>query len=314
VSTRDEDPALIDLDTPRYLSRDDLAEYVRRRLLLDGVQPTPGHPDTPYRGREDLARQVAAAVASAAYPAFLIGQLVSRALLLRAQPVSPGDPEWEQFPKTVAEAMDRYLTSTGSRADQDRIEDLLRPLAYSRGPGLPLDDTGMWPQLAVALSRPGRSYTVGDVATLLDTAADYLIETVITGQAAYYQLYHQALSDRLRDRHQQHPRPASAAQIVYRCLLDTVAGRPDGVRDWPTSHPYVRDQLAGYAADAEQLTSLVDDPGFLVVADPASLFAALQRPGQPRTGNASIYRHAFPSLRTGADNAGERASYLQLSA
>ena len=251
---------------------------------------------------------------SAAYPTFLIGQLVSRALLLRDQPLSPHDPGWQQFPKTVAAAMDQYLASVGNQAEQDRVEDLLRPLAYARGDGLPLDDAGLWPRLATALARPGRSYTADDVATLLDTAADYLIETVITGQAAYYRLYHQALSDRLRERDQQHPRPVSAAQTIYQCLLDTVARHPDGTRDWPAAHPYLHSQLAGHAADADQLTSLLDDPGFLVAADPAGLFAALQRPGQPPTGNAQIYRYAYPHLRPGADAAGERASYLQLAA
>jgi len=314
LSARDGDPALIDLDTPAYLTQNDLTEYVRRRLLLTDVPPTPGRPDTPYRGRETLAAQVAAAVASAAYPAFLIGQLASRALLLRSQPLSPHNPGWQQFPTTVATAMDQYLFSVGNQAEQNRVEDLLRPLAYARGDGLPLDDAGLWWRLASALARPGRSYTADDVAKLLDTAADYLIETVVTGQAAYYRLYHQALSDRLRERDQEHSRPVSAAQTVYQCLLGTVAGRPDGTRDWTAAHPYLRSQLAGHAADADQLASLLDDPGFLVAADPAGLFAALQRPGQPPAGNAQIYRHAYPYLPPGADTAGERASYLQLAA
>src|SRR5262245_26025556 len=52
LPARDDGPALIDLDNPAYLSRDDLAEYVRRRLLLTGVPLAAGRPDTPYRGRE----------------------------------------------------------------------------------------------------------------------------------------------------------------------------------------------------------------------------------------------------------------------
>ena len=252
---------------------------------------------------------------SAAYPSFLIGQLVSRALLLRGQPLSPHDPGWQQFPKHGRRPpWTSTCPASASQAEQDRVEDLLRPLAYARGDGLPLDDAGLWPLLATALARPGRSYTAGDIATLLDTAADYLIETVITGQAAYYRLYHQALSDRLRERDQQHPRPVSAAQTIYQCLLGTVARHPDGTRDWPAAHPYLHSQLAGHAADAGQLASLLDDPGFLAAADPAGLFAALQRPGQPPAGNAQIYRYAYPHLRPGADTAGERASYLQLAA
>jgi WD40 repeat protein len=312
--TRDDDPALIDLDTPGYLSVGDLAEYVRRRLLFTGVPPAPGRPDTPYRGLETLAGQVAGAVASAAYPTFLIGQLVSRSLVLRDQPLRPEDPGWQRFPKTVAGAMDQYLASVGNRAEQDRVEDLLRPLAYARGDGLPLDDTGLWPRLATVLARPGRIFSTEDVDRLLDTAADYLVETVVTGQAAYYRLYHQALSDRLRERDQQHPRPVSAAQTIYQCLLGAVAARPDGSRSWLAAHRYLLSQLAGYAADAGQLASLIDDQEFLVAADPPELFAALQRPGQPPAGNAQIYRYAYRDLPPGADMAGERASYLQLAA
>jgi hypothetical protein len=161
---------------------------------------------------------------------------------------------------------------------------------------------------------PGRSYTVGGVATLLGTAADYLIETVVTGQAAYYRLCHQTPSDRLRERNQQHPRPVSTAQIVYQCFLATMSRHPDGARNWMAAHPYLRSQPAGHADDADQVTSLLDDPGFLVAADPGGLVAALQRPGQPPGGNAGIYRYAYSQLRTGAGTAGEQASYLQLAA
>ena len=147
--------------------------------------------------------------------------------------------------------MDHYLADVGDQKEQDRVEDLLRPLAYARGDGLPLDDAGLWPRLATALARPGRSYSADDVATLLDTAADYLVETVVTGQAAYYRLYHQALSDRLRGERRPHiPRPVSAAQTIYQCLLGTVAGHPDGARNWPAAHPYLQGELAGHAADA----------------------------------------------------------------
>jgi hypothetical protein len=196
-------------------------------------------------------------------------------------------------------------------SNTDRQPSRARPRRRSAPPaGLrsrqrpPLDDAGLWWRLATALARPGRHYTAGDVATLLDTAADYLIETVITGQAAYYRLYHQALSDRLRERDQQHPRPVSAAQTVYQSLLDTVAVRPDGTLDWPAAHPYLHNQLAGHAADVGQLPGLVDDPEFLAAADPAEVFAVLKRPGQPLTGNAQIYRHAYPDLRPGANATG----------
>ena len=189
-----DNPAVIDLDLPAFVSHGDIAEYVRLRLLLVGVIPGPGQPDTPYRGQELHARQIADAVAAEAYPSFLIGQLVSRALLLRTEPLSPDNVSEEWFPKTASEAMDLYLAGAGDQEQRSRTEDILRPLAYARGDGLPLDDAGLWPRLATALARPGRSYTVRDASAVLDTAAaDFLIETVRTGQATYYRLYHQAL-------------------------------------------------------------------------------------------------------------------------
>ena len=313
LSRRADDPALIDLDTADYLSLDDLTEYVRRLLLLVDVPPDPKRRDTPYRGRESLAAQVAQAIARKAYPTFLIGQLVSRALLRRPQPLTPDDKEWERFPDTVENAMGKYLASFGTQQEQDRVKDLLRPLAYARGDGLPLDDdVELWPRLATALAGPGRSYNLVDVRELLDTAADYLIETVITGEAAYYRLYHQALADRLREG--DHRRPIASPQTIFQSLLGAVPRRADNRPNWLAAHPYLQAHLAGHAADAHQLPTLLNDPEFLVAADPASLFGVLQQTGQPQTSMSQVYRQAYAHLRPGSGLAGERASYLQLSA
>ena len=87
--------------------------------------------------------------------------------------------------------MERFPTTDG-----DRVEDLLRPLAYSYGDGLPPDE--LWAGLATGLAGPGRTYTVVDIRWFLDTAADYLLEASAdtgvgddTGNA--YRFYHQAL-------------------------------------------------------------------------------------------------------------------------
>lgn len=92
------------------------------------------------------------------------------------------------------------------------------------------------------LARPGREYTTTDVAVLLDTAADYLLETVITGHAAYYRLYHQALADRLREREQQRGRPVSAQRAIWECLLAGTPRHRDGSPAWPAAHPYLTSQ------------------------------------------------------------------------
>ena len=164
----------IDLDDTTYLEMADLVEYVRRRLLLDGVTPDrlPVR-DTAYRGRGDLAARVAERVADRAYPSFLIAALTAVGLVHSGTIVNVDEDRWDQFPTTVADAMDDYL----DRFDQnrDRVEDLLRPLAYTYGEGLPPDE--LWAGLAAWLAGPGRTYTEIDIRWLLDTAADYLLDT-----------------------------------------------------------------------------------------------------------------------------------------
>jgi hypothetical protein len=117
----------IDLDDSAYLERADLAEYVRRRLLLDGV-PANVAPSTPYRGSEALAQRVADKVAERAHPSFLIAAMVAVDLVRRPTAVDPGTEAWEQFPATVDDAMRSYLERLPAD-DASRIEDLLRPLA-----------------------------------------------------------------------------------------------------------------------------------------------------------------------------------------
>jgi hypothetical protein len=286
-----DDPALIDLDLSGYLERADLVEYVRRRLLQPDLAPLPGRTHTPYRGQDELAGRVAAAVTEAAYPTFLIAQMVTRALLNRTDPITPSDPGWQRFPDTVELALDDYLRSLGDQQEQSRMEDLLRPLAFARGDGLPHDRVGLWPALASALARPGQSYTLADVDGLLDTAADYLIETVVASEAEYYRLYHQALASRLISRDRRQARATPVEGIIVNSLLATLPQGPTGTRLWNVSHPYLRHHLAGHAAAAGRLLDLLDDEGFIETVNASSLFTALQKL-RPTRGDisAQIYR------------------------
>ena len=258
----------LDLDHPTYLDRTDLAGYVRRRLLLEGVPPDRRLVrDTPYRGQETLAERAAEAVAARAYPSFLIAALTAVALVRSTRVVDPAEEGWDRFPITVADAMAEYLDRFG--ADRDRVRDLLRPLAYAYGAGLSPD--GLWAKLATGLAaRPGRSYTVDDVGWLLDTAGDYLLEATTDtnrSRGLSYRLYHQALIDHIRDCDR--TRPVPVEDEIYRQLLDTVHTL-DGARDWPRAHPYLRIHLIGHAAATAHLDDLIDDHEFLQVADPAT--------------------------------------------
>ena len=273
----------IDLDDTTYLEKADLAEYVRRRLLLEGV-PADRLParDTPYRGHERLAERVGAGVADRAYPSFLIAALTAVGLVRRGTVVDVDAARLDQFPTTVADAMADYLDRFDQ--DRDRVEDLLRPLAYSYGDGLPADE--LWAGLATRLAGPGRTYTVTDIGWLLDTAADYLLETTAdtrTGRA--YRLYHQALIDHLP----RTDRPRAGRGGGLPVAVDAVPRRSPGrcgLAACPSLHP---DPPGRSRRRDRESRRPGRSPGFLLAADPSPLAARLRRlPRSPPPARAPI--------------------------
>jgi WD40 repeat protein len=300
------------LDEPPYLQQADLVEFVHRRLLLADDPAAP----TPYRNHEELASRIAEAVATRAYPTFLIAQLTSRALVQAGQVV---DAETQRFPATVADAMNDYLNrlaepaedeqeqnEQGRRARKRRLRELLTPLAYAEGTGLPRI---LWPAAATALAE--RAYGFKEVDWLLDTAADYLVEQATAGGDPVYRLYHEALAEYLR------PTDADRDLAVQRrlvaALLEKLPGRRDGKgRDWAGAHPYLKTHLARHAAAAGQLNELLVDPGFLLAADSARLLRALPAAGTTGQRAAGVYRLAVYRLRD--EPVEEAAAYLELVA
>ncbi|WP_239339540.1 trypsin-like peptidase domain-containing protein [Frankia sp. CiP3] len=306
---------LIDLDRQPYLERSDLTEYIWQRLLQAGVSPVDSLGHTPYRGQSELALDVAKAVCDAAYPSFLIAQLVTRELLNRPEPIYPGDPTLQQFPKNVENALDRYLASLGSPKEQAWVERMLTPLAYAQVDGLPHDSIGIWPELATALAPPGEKYDVADVNRLLDTAADYLVETTVVDEGVYYRLYHQALADHLLKRDHLTARTRSPDTLIFEALVGTVSVDGRGRVRWDQAHPYLQQYLAVHAVAAGELACLVEDADFLAAAEPAGLFLALRSRGDSYNGlNAQIYLAAFHDLPIGRKRAVERAAQLQIAA
>jgi hypothetical protein len=181
----------LDLDDPAYLDPDDLAEYVRRCLLLEG------DPDahTPYRGQSEVADMVAAAVAERAGRSFLVAQLVGLALVKDEQVVDVTQPGWrERFPREVGEAMREYLRRFGD--DRAKVRDLLVPLAFAEGDGL--TDKALWAALASELGT--RTYQAQDVRWLLqDTSAPNLLQPAeLDDGTLAWRLFHEALAEHLR--------------------------------------------------------------------------------------------------------------------
>ncbi|GHF69697.1 WD40 repeat protein [Amycolatopsis bartoniae] len=278
---------VVDLESDRYLRREDITEYVARRLAGDD---TGGR----YRDAPGLG-DIAVAVAERSRHNFLVAQLTSRWLLLPGTPVPGAGPAGE-LPSTVGEAMEKYLDAFGP--DRGTVERVLTALAFAAGGGLPRND--LWARLAEALS-PGHSVTAADLSRVFDSAASYLIETAVRADGTpAYRLYHEVLDEHLRE----NCVVRAPHRVVFEALRETVPVR-EGRRAWEDADPYVRAQLAGHAARADALDELLADGGFLVYAEPGPLLAVLPEAATARgrlavacyRASSADHRHLDPPAR-----------------
>lgn len=292
--------AVVDLDDANYFDRTDLVEYALRCLTL-GIDPMV---DSPYRADVSYASKVAAAIADRAGQVFLIAQLTARALAHDAAVVDLVSPAGASFPSRVGTAMDALLARF---ADAARVRDLLVPLAFAEGSGLPPGP--LWAGLASALGTS--AHAEQDVRWLLSStpAVDLLQRVDLGDKDSRYRLFHEALAEHLRER-TAHVAPHDA---ITRALLQGVVRTSAGERDWQAAHPYVRAYLATHAARSGHLDELLSDPNFLLAAEPDPLLRVLpsvRDQGARRT--AAIYRGVVHQLRT--CTAGEGAALLELHA
>ncbi|WP_405180961.1 caspase family protein [Nocardia sp. NBC_01377] len=250
----------IDLDALKYADRDALATYAARALL--GTDP-----NGIYRKRSSgVLRAVALAVAEQAHPSFLVARIVAATLAADATVPDPTDPQWRAgLPRLPGEAMRHDLDSRLGE-DAQRARDLLRPLAFAQGQGLPWED--LWAAIASALS--GVDYTDHDLMWLRRTAGSYVVEAVENDRSAY-RLYHQALAEHLTEDLDPHHVHTIFTQTLWRHALTT--GDPD--TDWSRAHPYTLTHLATHATHAGLVDDLVTDIDYLVHAQPAPLLDAL---------------------------------------
>jgi WD40 repeat protein len=329
---------VIDLDDQEYFSERDLAGYVQRMLVAAGTPSV----STPYQSvAGTVVAQVAAEIARRAAPSFLLARLVSRTLLAAPEPVDMTDPTWtERFPATAGEAFERDLQARFPDAyERQRVQDLLTPLAFADGEGLPV--ANLWHAIATALS--GRDYTPADVTWIQHSADSYIVEALEDGRSVY-RLYHQAIADYLRSLQLNLGAPDDArpgtglpvaalpgsrmkgagtdgaqtrtiAQVqrpITEALIASVPAGPDGRRNWLAAHPYVLRHLGAHAAAAGYVDDLLTDAGFLVAADPDSVRHAAAAATPPLRAVGRVYRQEFHSLRDAPP--WQRAQMLQLAA
>lgn len=128
-------------------------------------------------------------------------------------------------------------TRLGSQAE--RVRDLLRPLAFAEGQGLPWED--IWAPLASGIAAV--AYTDDDLRWLRHHAGSYVVEATEANRSAYC-LYHPALAEHLREGTD----GTAVHQAFIHVLRSRVSLNPDGSRDWTRAHPCTLRHLATHCA------------------------------------------------------------------
>jgi Caspase domain len=176
-----------DLDD-EHSSEDDIAAYVVLRLL-------DARRDSPYRGDEDAARAVASEVAREADGVFLFARIISGILRNRPEPLDLASQEADVLLHGGLKGVfEQNLARYG--AQEPRVRELLQPLAWAEGAGLPRHN-GIWATLAEVLAPNGVDYSDVDVAWVLREAGDLIVEAAEGGQTVY-RLYHEFLAEYFR--------------------------------------------------------------------------------------------------------------------
>ena len=245
--------------------REDIETYVRRRL------ETSKHPH-----REQEVARAVREVAQRADGSFLYARVVSRTL--QEQESLEGD--------LPTDALDAFVNDLHARFPNDvrRVDDLLNALAWGLGRGL---TRRVWAPVASALAHSDTAYTDADVSWVLANAGWHIIEAGEDGQAVY-RLAHQAFTDH----HQERVEPGKAHGRIVAALTDGISRAA-----WLDTDRYLWRQLPQHASIAGRLDELMEDPGFLIVVEPARLLAALNTLRTETSASiANIYRRVAETL------------------
>ncbi|MGD0438462.1 MAG: caspase family protein, partial [Bryobacteraceae bacterium] len=294
----------VDLDREPYADKDDVRNYVKHRLLAvfePGVT-------TPYRNQPELAQTVAEGVAARVKTSFLIARLVARDLLSRGSTVDTKTTDWQsQFPEEVNAALANDLAQFDrepmSELRKQDVIDLLEPLAYAQGAGLPID---LWPDVASASA--GKEIRARDVRALLERAPYYLVAGG-SRDLPSYRPFHQALVDFLR----RPGRERTVHRAIVEAAIRNIPKLPSQSRNWQKAHFYALAHLATHAAACDMLDELLSEPGFITAGAPRSVLlsfdAAKEKVSQRMAKAYELVAHLIPG-----ELPGNRASYLQLAA
>ena len=178
-------------------------------LLSDDSLDSAYRPSGIYReAHESVLDAAADAIGQAAGNSFLVARITAATEATATRLPDPKDITWRQgLPRRAGPGMYRDLRQRLGK-EAARAEKLLLPLAYAQGSGMPWED--LWPRLANKLS-PGDNYDNDDLVWLRTAAGSYAVESRAEGRSVY-RLYHQALTDYLREK-----RGLARRRTCYRC-------------------------------------------------------------------------------------------------
>jgi len=240
---------VINLDEERWTTYDDLASYAAYLLQH------PHGPGSTTAYTTSTAHHVGGEIAARACPNYLITRLTARALANRP---TPSPETWEDFPPAgspdaVITAF-RWALATQLGDAHPHIRDLLRPLAFAEGAGMP---ASIWPAIAAAFV--GRPVPDSDLADAISSqaAGPYVVETLDDEDRSVFRLYHQALAEDLRS-----DAPSDTQRRIADALGKSVPLAKDGQRDWLAADPYVRRHLSKHADLAGKIDTFLSDPKF----------------------------------------------------
>lgn len=291
----------LDLDGERYFSPADMIAYVWRRLVE-------WDPPTVYRdpARHEDATRLARHVGERAGVSFLFSRLVSRALANLPTAIDTSIANWQlriAVPQDLHQAFEFDLQRFPREA-RTRILDLLVPLAYARGKGMP--QKNLWVTAASKIA--GKEYGNGDIRDALSIAGYYVIQDTDQDEVVY-RLFHQEFADYLKLL----TKDQRIETLMVDALVEVATNRHDG-SVWERLHdPYTRRHLADHAAAAGVLDQFIEEPEFLIHMPPEGILPYLHGlVSRAALRNADMYRKVSHHMR--AASVSERASYLHLAA
>ena len=205
----------------------------------------------------------------------------------------------EAVPCDLRGVLDLDLARPALGLNMQVLQAVARALAFAEGSGMPERVA----QHAAAAFLPSGGHLAGlgsgETRKALDRLRFYLRRDVDLDGSTLYRLFHQGLADQLRADAGEDatavtgPGPASR---VWQHLYAMIPAGPDGSRQWQHADPYLLRHAAQHAAGAGRLEDLLQDPGFLTYADPATLAPLLAAlPAGAADGAADTYRASYAS-------------------